>query len=242
MPDGNIAVIGKGTQYEEYVFILKLSTNFGTQPSIWNHADPTAYSTVPDRMRFVVSQRNLTQNHNLFLTSTIANAPKFNKSQGALWITQANTGFTYYTHPIGTPIEWWDWREGMTQSLCINHENYHKALPEGLPILKNTGYWGSNEPTQNTNFPPTYTDASFYTALLKENYSTGFSYFLYYNRLASAGGLDAINDLPDSVYRDNMVTSTSGQFGINRGGVPMLLLTEAINQTSNDTSTIQTHL
>ena len=237
MPDGNIAVIGKGTQYEEYVFLANLDTNFGTQPSIWNHADDTAYSTVPDRMRFIVTQRNLTQNHKLFTGSTIANAPKFNKSQGAQWILPANSGFPFYTHPIGTPIEWWDWREGMTQSLCINHENYHKALPEGLPILKNTGYWGSNEPTQNTNFPSTYTDASFYTALLKENYSTGFSYFLYYNRLASAGGLDAINDLPDSVYRDNMVTSTSGQFGINRGGVPTLLLTEAINQTSNDTST-----
>ena len=168
----------------------------------------------------------------------IAPFPTFDKTDAGGWIKQAKTGNVYYTHPIGSTIEWWDWREGMTQSLVINHENYPKALPEGMPVLKDTGYWGSNEPTLNDDFPSTYTDGTFYTDILKENYSTGFSYFLYYNRFGSVGGsTKSINDLPDNLYRADMLTSNSGQFGMNRGGIPTLLLTEAINQTSNQTTT-----
>jgi len=263
MPDGNIAVIGKGTQYEEFVFISNLHPTIDTSPptptpSIFKQDDANSYSQTPDRLRFKITQRNITENRNLFSNPdpSVPNPsiPSFSGSRPASWIKQQLTPpplptspplqpYEFRTHPAGTKIEWWDWREGMTQSLSINHENYHKSLPQGLPVLKNTGYWGSNEPTLNDNFPSTYTDGSFYTSLLKENYSTGFSYFLYYNRLGSVNGNESINSLPDSIYYNDPLFNSmaddllrSGIFGMNRGGVPMLLLTEAIDQTSNQTT------
>lgn len=237
MPDGNLMLIGKGTANEELVFVQRLDDD--SSPSIFLHTDPTAYSNLPDRAKFVITQRNLAQNQNLFIGQPLGSQTSFSGQDPAGWIKQVNTGYTFFTHPINTPVEWWDWREGMTQQLCINHENYHKAMPQGMPILKNTGYWGSNEPTLNDDFPTTYTDASFYTALLQENYSTGFSYFLYYNRTGSINGTTtSINSLPDSLYSPTMTTTAlAGQYGINRGGVPMLLLTEAIDQTSHQTTT-----
>ena len=237
MPDGNLVLLGKGTPQEELVFVQRLDDD--SSPSIFLHTDPTQYSNLPDRAKFIITQRNLAQNQNLFIGQPLGSQTSFSAGDPAGWIKQVNTGYTFFTHPIGTRVEWWDFREGMTQRLCINHENYHRALPEGMPILKNTGYWGINEPLLNDDFPSTYTDASFYTALLKENYSTGFSYFLYYNRVGSINGnTTAINSLPDSIYSPNMLTTgIAGQYGMNRGGVPMLLLTEAINQTSHQTTT-----
>lgn len=253
MPESNIVVLARGTQYEEYIALDRLddqSMDGTTNASIFLSTDPTnpkPYVNNPDRMRFRIGQRNLTQNRQLFIGATAENAPQFSRQFVSEWIKKkpaptppatvpVEQPFDVYEHPVGTKMEWWDFREGLTQSISINHENYHKALPEGLPILKDTGYWGVNEPSINaSDFPATYTDGGFYTALLKENYSTGFSYFLYYNRLAASGGLDTINTLADSVYRADMVDNESGQFGINRGGVPMLMLTEAIDQTSNQT-------
>ena len=254
MPEANIVVIARGTEYEEYIALDRLddqSMNGTGNASIFLSTDPTfpkPYVNNPDRMRFVISQRNLTQNRRLFIGATSFDVPEFSRQYPASWITKkaaptppatspVEQPFDVYEHPPGTTMEWWDFREGLTQSICINHENYHKALPEGLPILKDTGYWGVNEPSLNDDFPATYTDGGFYTALLNQNYSTGFSYFLYYNRFAANGGLDSINTLADSVYRADMVNSESGQFGINRGGVPMLMLTEAIDQTSHQTTT-----
>lgn len=236
LPDGNLLLIGKGTAYEELVFVLRLDDS---TPSIFNQTDPTSYSQNPDRAKFVLSQRNLAQNQNLFLNQPAGQQTSFSGQDPAGWIKFSSTNLTFYTHPVGTPVEWWDFREGMTQQLCINHENYHKAMPQGMPVLKNTGYWGSNEPTINDDFPSTYTDASFYTALLQQNYSTGFSYFLYYNRRAQTNNDEtAVNSLPDSLYSPTMTTTAlAGQYGINRGGVPMLLLTEAIDQTSHQTTT-----
>ena len=254
MPESNIVVLGKGTLHEEYIYLDRLDDQSmdGTgNASIFDSTDPTTpkpYVNIPNRMRFVITARNLTQNRQLFIGATSETAPQFSRQFTSTWITKKGAPtppatvpveqpFDVYEHPIGTTIEWWDFREGLTQSICINHANYHKALPEGLPVLKDTGYWGANEPSINDDFPATYTDGGFYTALLQDNYSTGFSYFLYYNRLAASGGLDSINTLADSVYRADMVNSESGQFGINRGGVPMLMLTEAIDQTSHQTTT-----
>ena len=237
IPINTIVVLDKGGVNEEMIYLSVLN-DFGAVP-IFDSGTGT-WSATPNRMTIKILCRNLQENNTLFTGLPVGINPRFDRTSPNGWIDPAAGAWTgFHTHTIGTSVEWWDFREALSFSLNIAHRNMTKAIPRGLPILKNTGYWGSREPSENNVvelFPNIIDDDNFYSGKLKLNYSTGFSYYLYYNK--QAGDVTyGTEGLPDSLYDENMAGLDSGKFGINRGGVNMLLLTQAIQQTSQQTYT-----
>lgn len=221
MPDNNIAVINRGTAYEEMIVV-------GKAESIYNQGALGVPATNPDRARYTITARNLNENQNLFINWT---APVVRVEFDALsprnWVNDGGKPWDFYTHPITSSIEWWDWREGKNLQIEIDTENFSTYHPNGIPITKKCSYLGINEPSLNeSTLPSFYTDNSLYTNLLKEAFKEGGCYFFYYNRVAVEK-----TSLPSSLYNANMDTMYSGVFGMNKG-CWMFPLVESFNTSS----------
>jgi hypothetical protein len=227
-PEGNIVVLERGTVNEEWIRVTKILTI----------TDETgAPSNTPTRMTLKIVARNINENLLLF---TGSNYPtNFDPNNPAAWIITPNyTVWNYKNHLPNSKVEWWDWRECKTLSVEIP-ELFGENHPRGIPILKNCGFWGTNE-LNKEGFPSYYKNRSLYTNDLLNIYNWGFSYFLYHKRtqLFTPGVSPA--ELPDNDYLDITLNDgskkfiTSGRMSQNKG-IWMFPLVESLKGDSNIT-------
>ena len=229
-PEGNIIVVDRGTNEEELIYVGKMI-------SITNGAGQQVAN--PTKFTFEIRARNIASNMgSVGGGGDLPNGGVFNANNPVEWLKPIPPeNFTYATIPAGAKVEWWDWREAKTLTVELDLD-FATNFPRGLPLTKNTGYWGNNEPVENINkFPPTVKDGSYYTANLKKIYDYGYTYFLYYNRSGHDTGIAKTYDLPFNYYEDPTSNDFvfSGKGGFNRN-VWMMPLTQAIRADSETSS------
>ena len=222
-PEGNIIVVGRGTPYEELIMV-------GKMVSITD--DGGVIVADPSKFTFDIKARNLMSNMaSVGGGGDLPNNGIFDNNHPVFWIRPSVAhNFTYATIAAGAKVEWWDWNEAksMTVELDIN---FSTNFPKGLPVTKNTGYWGNNEPSINfENFPVTVQDNNYYSPNLKKIYDYGYTYFLYYNRVGLEGNSDTnVYDLPFNQYEDLSGGDNwlSGKGGLNKN-VWIMPLTQSL--------------
>lgn len=205
----NIVVLGRGTNNEEWIRTGR----------IMGITDETSNpSNAPTRMTVEVLARNINENHMNF---TAGGPTNFDPNNPVGWVhPSAGDAWAYYAHPANTTkLEWWDWREGKTLNLELTQQ-FFQYQSRGMPILKNCGYWGTNE-LNTEGFPSTYNDKSLYTNELKQIYDFGYTYFLYHKRTHLNNPGVQPNQLPDNDFLDINTDPTwflnSGRLTQNKG-------------------------
>lgn len=214
-PEGTVIVVGRGTAIEEMILLGRMTQITSDMGVVV--AEPTRYD-------FEILARNINENMTrVNITLGEPNDGVFDPTNPVLWLDKNQytpiPAWTYDNIPFGTKVEWWDWREAKTLTVELNLD-FDKQFPKGLPITKNTSYWGNNEPAENLpSFSPSMLDNNFATNELKNIYDFGYQYFLYFNRMSVS--IPAINgyDLPCNQYEDPQSADFffGGTGGFNRG-------------------------
>ena len=224
--EGNTISVGRDGNREEIIVLGKLI-------SLTN--DAGAVVANPTKMVFEIRARNIGENmDSVGPPGTIGypNGGNFDPDNPVLWCDPAQ--YTPNSEPyddlvVGSWCEWWDFREAKTLTFELGL-NFDKEFTRGLPITRNTSYWGVNEPPENLDlFTPAIKDDNYATNDLKKIYNLGYTYFLYYNRKQNP------QDLPPNIYQDptSLDFALTGYGGFNRG-IWAMPLTQSYLQDSNN--------
>ncbi len=207
LPDNTIIVLGYNTLTEEVIITGQL----------WDLALTGAVAN-EYKYKVEVIARNITNNQNIFTGGN----PRLelDANNGAFWV---NANSDCMTQTTGTAIMWYDFQEGKCANFKIDPDLLRQYLPTGIPILKNNGYCGANEPSLEPNVQ--------YDDNIMENYKYGSQYFFYRNT-SRTGYEDFLPDCsfpPDGdTFKESQVR---GRLGVNKGCF-MFSLTEAVPTTS----------
>lgn len=216
-PDNTIVVFGYESGSEEVVYLGQM----------WDLTDVVgnAYTA-----KFAVLARNMTQNQGIFSNSPATDLP-YNAQNPVGWVGASPATHTPIVRATGDTMRWYDFEEAKSANFKIDPDLLRQHCPTGLPILKNNGYMGSNQPSLE--------DTNEYTPEILDNYKFGTNYFLYHN--TSRGDLHPteFGYLPDCSFtptanEDIKLTEIRGRLGRNKG-VFMFDLTEGMPHTTANT-------
>lgn len=216
-PDHTICVFGFASQQEEVVLLGQM----------WGLTDVVGNAYVAN---FQVLARNMTENQGIFTNSPTTRL-YFDASNPVGWVGASPSTHTPMVRAQGSTMRWYDFEEAKCADFEIDPDLLRQYLPTGLPVLRNNGYMGSNEPSLE--------DANEYTPQILDNYKFGTNFFLYYN--TSRGDLhpNEYGNLPDCSFpftenEDIKITETRGRLGRNKGCF-MFDLTQAMPHTTANT-------
>ena len=215
-PDHTICVFGYQSGSEEVVYLGQM---WGLTDVVGN-----AYTA-----NFEVLARNMTENQGIFTNSPTTHL-SFDASNPVSWVG-LSASHTPIVRSSGTTMRWYDFEEAKSADFAIDPDLLRANCPTGLPVLRNNGYMGSNQPSLE--------DSSEYTPEILDNYKFGTNYFLYHN--TSRGDLhpNEFGYLPDcsftpTINEDVKLTEIRGRLGRNKGCF-MFDLTEAMPHTTANT-------
>ena len=213
-PEHQIVVLGFQTGSEEVCILGQM----------WGMVD-----IVGDKhtAKFEVVARNITSNNGIFTNSPTTRL-EFDALNPVGWVG-ASASHTPMVRGIGDSVRWYDFEEGKCADFIIDAEKLNTYLPTGIPILKNNGYMGLNEPLLEQ--PATYTPQ------ILSNYQYGTNFFFYFN--TSRAYLNEQGYLPDCNFKEtpdqpHTATEIRGRLGRNKG-CWTFDLTEAMPHTTANT-------
>lgn len=203
-----IGVINYTLQNEEVII-------FGSAYDITQVGATTQYT-----YKVEILARNITSNQNIW-NPTPATRVEFDANNPINWIDQPN----YTPKDQHDYVEWYDFEEGKSADLKIDPIALKANLPTGIPVLKNNGYMGINEPTLNE---PDIT----YPEDILTSWKYGGNFLLYRNtpRIGLEGGLP---DSSKSIDPNDTETETKARARLGSSkGCWCFNLTEAIPLTT----------
>lgn len=166
--------------------------------------------------------RNITSNQNIWSPAPPTYVA-FDADNPIEWIDNPDQPVVPKT--TSSYVEWYDFEEGKSADLKIDPILLKKNLPTGIPILKNNGYMGNNEPELN--------ESPLYIEDIMNSWKYGGNFILYRNTTR----LNGEGELPDSswssvVGESATLTKAKARLGSSRG-CWMFNLSEAVPLTSN---------
>ena len=165
--------------------------------------------------------RNITENQAIWNPAP-QNRVSFDANDPIQWINMPDEPVIIKT--TSNYVEWYDFEEGKSCDIKIDPTLMKTALPTGIPVLKNNGYMGINEPALNES--PSYPED------IMNSWRFGGNFFLFRN----TPKLALESQLPDSSWslvegEDITLTKAKARLGSSKG-CWMFNLSEAVPLTT----------